>query len=91
MLLAVQNSIIEGQQAQLVKQNEVLHMKENTKENDCTKLFLGGRGHHLRGNNFHEAQVENEREKRAKEAAKELRKKGIPEEEKIGYQQAMEA
>lgn len=80
-LVAVQNSIIEGQQAQLVlqnlqlvKQNEVLHMKENTRENDCTKLFLGGRGRHLTGDDFHEAQVETERDKRVKETAKELRK-----------------
>ena len=49
-------------------------MKENTRENDCTKLFPGGRGCHLRGDDFHEAQVETEREKRAKKAAKELRK-----------------
>ena len=49
-------------------------MKENTRENDHTKLFLGGRGHHLTGNDFHEAQVETEREERAKEAVKELRK-----------------
>lgn len=81
MLVAVQNSIIEGQQAQLVlqnlqlvKQNEVLHVKENTRENDHTKIFLGGRGCHLTGDDFHEAQVETEREKRAKEAVKELRK-----------------
>ena len=49
-------------------------MKENTRENDHTKLILGGRGHHLTGNDFYEAQVETEREKRAKKAAKELRK-----------------
>ena len=79
--VAVQNSIIEGQRAQLVlqnlqlvKQNEVLHVKENTKENDLTKLFPGGGGRHLTGDDFHEAQVETEREKRVKEAAKELRK-----------------
>ena len=49
--VAVQNSVIEGQHAQLVlqvlqlvKQNEVLHVKENTKENDHTKLFPGGGG-----------------------------------------------
>ena len=72
--MAVQNSIIEGQQVQLVKQNEVLHVKKNTRENDHTKLFSGGRGCHLTGDDFHEAQVETEREKRAKEAVKELRK-----------------
>lgn len=81
MLVAVQTSIIEGQRAQLVlqnlqlvKQNEVLHVKENAKENDRTKLFPGGRGRHLTGDDFHEAQVDAEKEKRAKEAAKELRK-----------------
>ena len=70
----MQNSIIEGQQVQLVKQNEVLHVKENTKENDRTKLFPGGRGCHLTGDDFHEVQVETKREKGVKEAAKELRK-----------------
>ena len=92
MLVAVQNSIIEGQRPQLVlqnlqlvKQNEVLHVKENTRENDCTKLFPGGRSCHLTGDDFHEAQVETEREK-SKGGSKRAEKgqKGIPEEEKRG-------
>lgn len=81
MLVSAQKSIIEGAQAQLViqnlhltKQNEVIQTKENTKEDDLTKLFPRGQGRHLTGDDFHEERVIADKEKRAKAAAKEKRK-----------------
>ncbi|KZP05768.1 hypothetical protein FIBSPDRAFT_765389 [Athelia psychrophila] len=81
ILIAAKDSIIEGAQAQLViqnlhlkKQNETLHAKETAKEDDRTKLFPGGRGRLLTGDEFHEEQVNAEKQKRAKEAEKKRKK-----------------
>lgn len=81
ILVAAKNSIIEGAQAQLViqnlhlkKQNETIHAKETAKEDERTKLFPGGRGRLLTGDEFHEEQVNAEKQKRAKEAEKKRKK-----------------
>lgn len=81
ILVAAKDSIIEASQAQLViqnmhlnKLNETLQAKEGAKENDRTKLFPKGRGRLLTGDEFHEEQVNAEKERQAKEDEKKRRK-----------------
>lgn len=81
ILIAAKDGIIEGAHAQLViqnlhlnKQNETIHAKETAKEDDRTKLFPGGRGRLLTGDEFHEEQVNAKQQKKAKEAEKKRKK-----------------
>lgn len=92
VLIAVKDSIIEGTQAQLViqnlhlkKQNETIHAKESNKEDDRTKLFPGGRGRLLTGDEFHEEQVDAEKQRKAR-AVEKKRKKTQQDQAKIKKQ-----
>ncbi|KIM87837.1 hypothetical protein PILCRDRAFT_62994, partial [Piloderma croceum F 1598] len=71
-----QEHIIKGANAQLIVQdifsiklNSALNIKENEKADDCTKLFPGGKGQHLTGEDFIQQKALLTKEKEDKEAA----------------------
>lgn len=80
-IIRTQNSVIEGQNAQLIVQNmgmeqmnESLHAKENTKKTDRTVLFPGGKGRHLTGSEFRALKKKQEEAKIAQKSRMESRK-----------------
>jgi hypothetical protein len=78
----VQERIIEGANAQLIVQdifaiklNTALNTKENEKADDRTKLFPGGKGRHLTGEDFIQQKALLMKEKEDEEAARVERQK----------------